>query len=73
MTYKKYKQGNYKEKQKDTMDELFKKIKKGVRAVYSSDKWKKHLETISKFHNYSHQNILLIELQNPDASLVAGY
>lgn len=38
MTYKKYKQGNYKEKQKDTMDELFKKIKEGVRAVYSSDK-----------------------------------
>ena len=73
MTYKKYKQGNYKEKQKDTMDELFKKIKEGVRAVYSSDKWKKHLETISKFHNYSHRNILLIELQNPDASLVAGY
>lgn len=52
---------------------LFKRIKEGVRAVYSSDEWKGHLETISKFHNYSHQNILLIELQNPDASLVAGY
>lgn len=70
---KKYNKEKYKEQQKATMDELFNKIKEGVKNVYEGEKWKKHLETISKFHNYSHRNILLIETQCHHASLVAGY
>lgn len=73
MSKRKYNKVEYKKKQEATMDELFNKIKIGRRNVFQSDNWKNHLETISKFHNYSQGNIMLIELQNPDASLVAGY
>ena len=73
MSKKKYSKSKYKANQKATMDELFNKIKEGIKEIFQSDKWKNHLETISKFHNYSQRNILLIEMQNPNAKLVAGY
>ena len=38
-----------------------------------SDKFKQYLKTLSKFHDYSLNNTILIAMQKPDATLVAGY
>ncbi len=44
-----------------------------VKDVYSSHKFKKYLSCLSKFHNYSLNNTLLILSQNPNATHAAGY
>lgn len=49
------------------------KLEEGVRAVFSSNKFREYLAFLSKFHHYSFNNVLLIAMQKPDASLVAGY
>ena len=57
----------------DRMKEITDKLEQGIQDLFSSDKYRKYLNTMSKFHNYSFRNTLLIALQNPQASLVAGY
>ena len=63
----------YKEKKKEEMGDLFRKIDEGVRAVFDSEKYKEYLRVMSKFTHYSAGNCLLIVMQKPDASLVAAY
>ena len=58
------------EKQKQ---ELLARIESGIKDVVSSDAFRDYLKFVSKFHHYSLNNSLLIFLQNPDATLVAGY
>lgn len=59
---------------KDTrVEEAFEKIEQGVKDVYSSDNFVNYLKMLSKFHNYSFNNVILILSQYPGASLVAGY
>ena len=53
--------------------EIKEKLEKGLRDLFDSEKYKTYLNTMSKFHNYSFNNTLLISMQRPDASLVAGY
>lgn len=48
-------------------------LKEGVKDYFESDTYKKYLETMSKFHNYSTRNIQMILLQNPNASHVASF
>ena len=48
-------------------------LEKGVKEIFTSDKYIEYLTFMSKFHNYSFNNIVLILMQKPDASLVAGY
>ncbi len=55
------------------VEELSQKIRTGISELYESEKYKNHLNVMSKFHNYSVRNQLLIRLQNPTASLVMGY
>lgn len=55
------------------MQNLFKKIDDGVKAVFESDKYKECLRYMSKFTNYSAGNCILIMLQKPEASLVAAF
>ena len=55
------------------MDEIIKHIDEGVKAVFQSDKYKEYLKFASKFTDYSARNTLLINLQRPDATLVAAY
>ena len=55
------------------MQNLFKKIDEGVKAVFESDKYKECLRYMSKFTNYSAGNCILIMLQKPEASLVAAF
>ena len=63
----------YREKKKEEMSDLFRKIDNGVKAVFESEKYKEYLRVMSKFTHYSAGNCLLIVMQKPDASLVAAY
>ncbi|MFW5961876.1 MAG: ArdC-like ssDNA-binding domain-containing protein [bacterium] len=53
--------------------ELLKELDKRIDKVQSSDEFKEVLEFFSKFHNYSYHNSILIMMQKPEATLVAGY
>ena len=55
------------------IDSIIKNIENGVKEIYTSDKYLKYLNTVSKFHQYSLNNTLLINMQCPNASLVASY
>ena len=44
-----------------------------MQAVFDSDRYKQYLKVMSKFTSYSFNNCMLIAMQKPDASLVAGY
>lgn len=48
-------------------------LEQGVKDIFTSDKYIEYLTFMSKFTNYSFNNIVLILMQKPDASLVAGY
>ena len=54
------------------MKEITDKLEAGVRGVLDSENYKAYLTSMSKFHTYSFRNTMLIFLQKPDASLVAG-
>lgn len=71
MSYKK----SYKndENKKDPLTEITDKLETGIKELINSDKYKTYLNTMSKFHNYSFNNTLLIAMQKPDATLVSGY
>ena len=58
-----------KQKVKETTD----KLEAGLKELFESEKYKSYLSTMSKFHNYSFNNTLLIAMQKPEATLVAGY
>ena len=49
------------------------KLEAGIQALFDSDTFKNYLKTLSKFHDYSLNNTILIAMQKPDATLVAGY
>ena len=57
----------------DKIKELTEKLQNGIKNVFEDENYKKHLKVMSKFHNYSYRNQILISLQNPDATLVKGY
>ena len=59
--------------QKERIKEITDQLEAGVVAVFESDAYKAYLNCMSKFHNYSLNNTLLIALQKPDASLCASY
>jgi len=58
---------------KEQLKEITEKLENGVKELLNSDKYKEYLAFLSKFHNYSFNNTLLILLQYPTASLVAGF
>ncbi len=53
--------------------ELYEQMTEGVAALVESDAWRAMLDTAAKFHSYSLGNVLLIALQAPQASRVAGF
>lgn len=57
----------------EKMKELTDKLEQGVKDVYASDRYKTYLTVMSKFHFYSFRNSLLIMLQKPEATHVAGF
>ena len=58
---------------KEKLKEITAGIEKGIKDLFASDQYAAYLKTMSKFHNYSLNNIMLIYMQKPDASLVAGF
>ncbi|EIZ6653595.1 hypothetical protein MPC59_003026 [Listeria monocytogenes] len=52
---------------------LLKQAEEGIKEFLESDKYKHFLKTMSKFHQYSVNNTILIAQQKPDAQLVAGF
>ena len=57
----------------EKVKEITDKLEAGIRELMDSDKFRDYLKCLSKFHNYSLGNTILIALQRPDATLVAGY
>ena len=58
---------------KQKVQEITDKLEEGLKELFESEKYKTYLSTMSKFHNYSFNNTLLIAMQKPEATLVAGY
>ena len=58
---------------KERLKELNEKIEAGIREVFSSDKYAEYLKVMSRFPTYSVNNQMLIRLQRPGATRVAGY
>lgn len=48
-------------------------LEQGVSEVFTSGRYQEYLEVMSRFHSYSARNCMLILLQKPDATMVAGY
>lgn len=53
--------------------EITDKLEQGLKELFESERFKEYLKTMSKFYNYSFSNTLLIAMQKPDATLIAGY
>ena len=54
-------------------DELLQRLTEGVERLTSSEEWLRYLDVQQRFHRYSFGNVLLISLQCPDATQVAGF
>lgn len=61
------------ESKREKVKEITEQLEAGLKALFKSDNYRQYLDTLSKFHNYSFNNTMLIALQNPDATLVAGF
>ena len=57
----------------EKIKEITDQLEAGIKSLFESEKFKLYLKTLSKFHSYSLNNTLLITMQKPDATLVAGY
>ena len=61
------------QKPAEKMKEITDRLEVGIQELFDSDRFKEYLQVMSKFHNYSFNNTLLIAMQKPDATFVAGY
>lgn len=59
--------------ERQKVQEITQNLEQGIRNLFESQKYKMYLRTMSKFHSYSINNTILIAMQKPDATLVAGY
>ena len=62
-----------KQTSKDRMREIVDSIETGIKELFESDKYRQYLSTMSRFHRYSVNNTMLIYMQKPDATHVAGF
>ncbi|MEZ3491533.1 MAG: DUF4316 domain-containing protein [Lachnospiraceae bacterium] len=61
------------QKPAEKMKEITDRLEAGIQELFDSDRFKEYLQVMSKFHNYSFNNTMLIAMQKPDATFVAGY
>jgi hypothetical protein len=59
--------------QRKELDAIMEQLEEGIREVFQGQAWKDYLNIAAKFHTYSCRNMLLIQMQCPDATMVAGY
>ena len=57
----------------ERMKEITDRLQAGLEELFNSEKYAEYLRVMSQFHHYSFNNTLLIAMQKPDATLVAGY
>ena len=57
----------------EQLKQITEQLEQGVAEIFTSEKYSEYLNTMAKFHNYSFNNTLLIAMQKPEATLVAGY
>ena len=57
----------------EKMKEITDRLQAGLEELFNSEKYAEYLRVMSQFHHYSFNNTLLIAMQKPDATLVAGY
>ena len=62
-----------KQTNKERIKEITAGIEQGIKELFESDRYRKYLTTMSRFHKYSLNNVMLIHSQRPDATLVAGF
>ena len=55
------------------VSEMVKELEKGVTEMFTSEEYKRYLSTMAKFYSYSINNCIMIAVQKPEASYVAGY
>ena len=58
---------------RERLQEIAAGIEQGIKELFESDKYRRYLSVMSRFHRYSVNNTMLIYMQRPDATLVAGY
>ena len=61
------------DKPAEKIKEITDRLEQGITDLFDSERYKEYLQVMSKFHNYSFNNTLLIAMQKPDASLIAGF
>ena len=61
------------EKPAEKLKEITDRLEQGIAELFDSERYKEYLKVMSKFHNYSFRNTVLIAMQKPDASLLAGF
>ena len=62
-----------KQSSKERIKEITAGIEKGIMELFESDRYRNYLTTMSRFHKYSLNNVMLIHAQRPNATLVAGF
>ena len=58
---------------RERLQEITAGIEQGIKELFESEKYMRYLSVMSKFHRYSVNNTMLIYMQHPDATLVAGF
>ena len=61
------------EQRQEKIKQITDKLEQGVHQIFESDNYRAYLSTMAKFHSYSLNNTILIAMQKPGATLVAGY
>ena len=64
---------NEKQTNKERLKDITDSIERGIQDLFQSDKYTEYLRTMSRFHKYSVNNTMLIYMQKPNATLVAGF
>ena len=58
---------------RERLQEITAGIEQGIKELFESEKYIRYLSVMSKFHRYSVNNTMLIYMQKPEATLVAGF
>lgn len=58
---------------KERVKALLNQLEDGIKNLFESEKYKEYLDVMSRFHNYSCNNLMLIYMQYPQATNIAGY
>ena len=62
-----------KQSNKERLREITESIEQGIKEMFESDKYMEYLRVMSRFHSYSRNNVMLIRMQMPGATRIAGY